>query len=243
MSTVAIIQARMGSTRLPGKVLEQLQGEPVLARVVQRARRARRVDSVIVATTTSVPDQAIVAECARLAVPCYRGSEEDVLDRYLQAARGHNAQHVVRITADCPLIDPELMDQVVAAFFDAAADYASLDIESSYPRGLDVEVVSAAALEVAGREARLPYERVHVMPFFYHHPERFRLVNVKAADDLSHYRWTLDTKEDLEFLRAVCARLPDVNTAGWRDVLAVLEREPALAAINAGVRQKTLQEG
>src|SRR5277367_2863697 len=149
MNVVAIVQARMGSTRLPGKVLIDLGGETVLARVIARLRRAELVKEIVVATTDSAADDAIVGECRRLDVPTFRGSESDVLDRYYWAARGCPASVVVRITSDCPLIDPQLVDETIRVFQQQQADYASNTFSRTYPRGLDAEAFTTAALEQA----------------------------------------------------------------------------------------------
>ena len=243
MRRVAIIQARMGSTRLPGKVLADIGGRTMLGRVVARARRASTLDEVVVATSTLPEDEAVAREAARLGAPVFRGSEQDVLDRYHEAAREFRADVVVRITSDCPLIEPEVVDRVGAEFARAAADYASNNMPQTYPRGLDVEVVTADALARAWREAREPYQRVHVTPYIYQHPELFRLLPVVAGRDYSGHRWTVDTPEDLAFVRAVYERLGDSDLVSWRDVLALLEREPELAGLNRHVRQKALEEG
>ncbi len=239
MKVVAIIQARMGSTRLPGKVLKDLCGETVLARVVNRTRRATLLNEVVVATSVQPTDDAIVQECGRLSVACFRGDEADVLDRYYRAAEKFSADAIVRITSDCPLIDPEVSDKTIRAFLERHPDYASNVLERRYPRGLDTEVMTFAALESARRDARDPYQREHVTPFLYQHPERFRLVSVTGDRDYSHYRWTLDTLEDLEFLRAVYERGAEASDPAWQDVLRILEGEPDLAAINEHVKQKT----
>ncbi len=239
MNVVAIIQARMGSTRLPGKVLKDLCGETVLARVVNRIRRATLLNKVVVATSVQPADDAILQECGRLSVACFRGHEADVLDRYYRAAEKFSADAIVRITSDCPLIDPEVSDKTIRAFLEQHPDYASNVLERRYPRGLDTEVMTFAALETARREARDPHQREHVTPFLYQHPERFRLVSVTGDRDYSHYRWTLDTVEDLEFLRSVYRRRAEASDPAWQDVLRILEREPDLAAINEHVKQKT----
>jgi spore coat polysaccharide biosynthesis protein SpsF len=239
---VAIIQARMGSTRLPGKVLRDLGGDTVLARVVSRVRRCRLVNDVVVATSKDPVDDIILKECQRLGTRVFRGCEQDVLDRYYCAAREAKAEVVVRITSDCPLIDPGVSDKTIQAFLDARPDYASNVLERTYPRGLDTEVVTFAALESAWRDAREPYQREHVTPFFYQHPERFRLLSVKGDLDYSQYRWTLDTPEDLEFLRAVYARQMSQRDLAWQDVLSMVEREPGLAEINRHIVQKTVRD-
>lgn len=240
---VAVVQARMGSSRLPGKVLADVAGETMLVRVVTRLARARWVDAVVVATSTLPADDAVAEEAARLGVAVFRGSEDDVLDRYLGAARREGADWVVRVTADCPLVDPELVDGLVARFAEAGPDYASNSLERTYPRGLDVEVFTRAALETAAAEATSTHERVHVTPFLYQHPERFRLLSVTApgGEDHSHLRWTVDTAEDLELARRLYRRLGG-DGFGWRDALAVVRAEPELADVNRGVRQKSLEE-
>jgi spore coat polysaccharide biosynthesis protein SpsF len=237
----AIIQARMGSTRLPGKVLLDLGGETVLARVVGRLRRATRVDKIVVATTNSVADDAMVRECHRLQVSSFRGAEDDVLDRYYQAARMCAAEAVVRITSDCPVIDPELVDETVGRFIEEQGDYASNSFSRTYPRGLDTEVFTMGALERAWRDARQPYEREHVTPFFYEHPEFFRLVSLCGRIDYSQYRWTLDTADDLELLRAIYERFSSRDDFRWTEVIQLMEREPELAELNSRVVQKALQ--
>jgi spore coat polysaccharide biosynthesis protein SpsF len=243
MKVLAIIQARMGSTRLPGKVLLDLAGHSMLARVVRRARRAASVDDVLVATTNAPGDQPIVDECRRLDVGCFRGDEADVLDRYHQAAAAHRADVVVRITSDCPLVDPGVTDRVVRAFLDREPDYASNTLQRTYPRGLDTEVVAAAGLARAAREAVELYQRTHVMPYFYQNPDRFRLLSVTGDRDASGYRWTVDSPEDLQFVRAVYRRLEGDDTWSWHDVNNLLAVEPELAELNRNVRQKELVEG
>jgi spore coat polysaccharide biosynthesis protein SpsF (cytidylyltransferase family) len=238
VNIVAIVQARMGSTRLPGKVLMDLGGDTVLARVVRRLQRAKLVGEVMVATTCSGADSAIEEESKRLGVRCFRGSEQDVLDRYYQAARQLPADAVVRITSDCPLIDPNLVDETVQLFLSERADYASNVSPRCYPRGLDTEVFSMAALERAWREADQGHEREHVTPYFYEHPEVFKLVFTPATTDNSHYRWTLDTAEDLALLRAIYASFGGRFDVGLREVLALMQCRPDLSALNSGVAQK-----
>jgi len=238
--TVAIVQARMGSTRLPGKVMLPLLGEPVLSLVMRRAARARTLDAVVVATTTLPDDDAVVALAKREGWPVVRGSETDLLDRYLAAARAHDAKVVVRITSDCPLIDPDVIDGTVDAFRAADVDYASNTLEPpTYPRGLDVEVVSRSALERADREDTEPAWREHATPFVYRHPELFRLLRVPADDDHSDLRWTLDTPEDYRLISRIYEALGH-DDFGWREALAVVEANPSWAALNDGVVQKTV---
>ena len=243
MRTVGIIQARMGSTRLPGKVLMPICGSSMLLWTVNRTRRARTLDEVIVATTELPADDAIVAECARGGVPVFRGSEDDVLDRYKAAAEAFDADPVARITSDCPFIDPDVIDLVVQAFRVSGADYASNALERGYPRGLDVEVFSRAALDEAWRSAERPHERVHVTPHIHQNPKRFALESVKCEEDHSHLRWTVDTAEDLATIRGIAEALGGRDDFGWRAALEAVQRNPNLTDINRSVRQKTLEEG
>jgi spore coat polysaccharide biosynthesis protein SpsF len=240
LRVAAIIQARMGSTRLPGKVLMDLAGETVLTRVVNRLRLCSGIGEILVATTDLRADDAIIAECSKIGVRIARGDQDDVLDRYYRAAQLMKAEVVVRITSDCPLIDPAITDKTIAAFLEARPDYASNSLERTYPRGLDTEVLSFDALARAWREARKPYEREHVTPYIYEHPEIFRILSVKGDEDFSGHRWTVDTAEDLEFVRAVYARLGSKPDFSWRDVLSVLKREPELMELNRHVMQKAL---
>jgi spore coat polysaccharide biosynthesis protein SpsF len=238
---VAIIQARTGSTRLPAKVLMPIGGQPILAWVVERTRRARRLDGVVVATTQLPEDDRIEAMAGDRGWDVSRGSELDVLDRYTQAASDHAAETVVRITSDCPLIDPELIDETIAAFERADADYASNTLEPrTYPRGLDVEVIARAALEEAWANDDNPAWREHATPYVYRHPERFRLVRVAGDTDHSDQRWSVDTPEDLELVRRICAALGR-NDFGWQEALAVVLANPTWAELNRTVRQKSVQ--
>lgn len=215
----------------------------MLVRVVNRVHRATTLNKIVVATSAENTDDVIADFCNAYPVPLFRGSELDVLDRYFQAAQTHAADIVVRITCDCPLIDPEVLDRVVGAFIQERSDYACNDIGRGFPRGLDVEVMSMAALERAWNEASAPYQRVHVTPYFYQNPALFRCLTVTDEDDHGPYRWTVDTVEDLEFVRAIYSRLGPGDAFGWREILALLDHEPELASINSGVQQKSLEEG
>jgi len=243
MKIVAIIQARMNSTRLPGKVLLDLGGQTVLARVIRRLQRARLIDEIVVATTKSVIDDPIVRECDRLSIRFFRGEERDVLDRYYQAAQRIGAEGIVRITSDCPLNDPEITDHTIGAFLERRPDYASNALQRTFPRGLDTEVMTWEALARAWEGAELAYQRAHVTPYIYENPGRFDILSVKGEADYSSHRWTLDTTEDLSFIRAVYDRVHNDDSFSWRDILALLEREPELTELNCAVMQKALHEG
>ena len=233
---LAIIQARMGSSRLPGKVLLDLAGRPVLWHAVSRVRKARQVDQVLVATTDQLSDEPIRRFCAEQQVQCFGGSEQDVLDRFVQAARFAGATEsdaIVRITADCPLVDPDVIDQVVAAYQQAGADYASNINPPTFPDGLDVEVFCFSALLTAWREAKLVSEREHVTPYLRNHPEKFSAHNVTHGTDLSALRWTLDEPADYALLQRLVAELdrnqPEFHLA---DVLQVLAVHPEWQELN-----------
>ncbi len=235
MTTVAIVQARMTSTRLPGKVLAELNGAPMLQHMLARVGRARRLDAIWVATTTRSSDDPVAALCDFLKVPVFRGDEDDVLGRYLGAAEAAGASVIVRLTADCPMIDPEIIDQALEDFASGAYDYLSNPIENGYPDGLDVEVFSRAALKRAAAEARHPSHREHVTPYMRAAatPDdppsgEFRVGQSRAPADFSHLRWTVDTEEDLERVRDLVAELP--ADYGWHDVLALVTRRPELQA-------------
>lgn len=238
MNVVAIIQARMGSTRLPGKSLAPIAGRPLLGHVVDRVRACATVSRVIVATTDAAADEAILDFARREEVAAFAGSEHDVLDRFYQAARGCSADVVVRITADDPLKDPAVIDAVTARLLESpGVDYASNTLQPSFPEGLDVEAFTFPVLEKAWHEAAISSEREHVTPYIWKDPHRFRLVNVAHSEDLSAMRWTVDFPEDLEFVRQVYSRLFKGRVFGMAEVLALLEAEPGLRKINEGYRR------
>jgi len=232
----------MGSSRLPGKVLLDIAGQPMLVRVVERARRASSVSEVVVATTTDPSDDPIEEFCRQRGYPVYRGSLFDVLDRFYGAARQFQADVIVRITADCPVIDPDVIDHTVAAFWSHQADFAANRLpppwKRTWPIGLDTEVCSFAALERAWKEAALPYEREHVMPYFYDVEDRFNIVVTDHDPDYGSQRWTVDTPEDLALMREIFSRFKGQDTFTWLDVLHLMEKEPQLTRINASIRHK-----
>lgn len=236
--TVCIIQARMGSTRLPGKILRPILGQPMLWWDVTRVRKSRLIDEIVIATTTESQDDQTAALCAANGWRCFRGSTDDVLDRYYQAAREVGATQVVRITSDCPLIEAAVIDLIIATHTSSAPapDYTSNALPRSYPRGLDTEIFSFAALERAWREDRSGW-REHVTPFIYNNPAMFRLNNVTNAADYSHHRWTVDTREDFELIERIYGAFGH-GDFGWRDVLALLDAHPDWVEINQHIEQK-----
>lgn len=233
---VGIIQARTSSSRLPGKVLKPILGQPMLARQLERLKRAARMDALVVATSDLPEDDAIERLCRDVATPCFRGSLDDVLDRIYGAARHHNATVVVRLTADCPLTDPEVIDDLIAFFEAGDYDYASNTIEPTWPDGLDAEVMRFTALETAWREATAGSDREHVTPFLYNHPTRFNLGSFKNPTDLSGLRWTVDEPEDFELVTKIYQALYRKRPAfGTADILGYLGAHPELSALNSGI--------
>lgn len=233
----------MGSERLPGKVLLDIEGQTMLERVVRRVRRARLIDTVLVATTTSARDDVVASAAGSLGADVYRGSEDDVLDRFRQAAVKTQAGVVVRVSADSPFVDPAICDSAVSVLRESGADYASNKLEPRFPLGLDVEAFTRDALESAWREATEPYERAHVTVRMYSTGSKLKLAPVTTSVDRHDWRWTVDNPEDLEFAREVFQRLGGSNDFSWLDVVAIIEEEPALAGINAHVMPKDLTAG
>jgi spore coat polysaccharide biosynthesis protein SpsF len=231
---LAILQARVSSSRLPRKALKPILGTPMLRHQLDRVRRARTLDALVVATSTDPGDDAIDALCATADVPCFRGSLDDVLDRFYQAALAYRPQHVVRLTGDCPLTDPDLIDRVVNVCLEESLDYSGA--EPSFPDGLDVEVMRFSALEAAWQEATRPSDREHVTQFINRQRDRFRVRGVASDVDLSHLRWTVDEPADFELVTRIYEALYPANPAfTTRDILDLLARQPELATLNKGI--------
>lgn len=240
MKIVGIVQARVTSTRLPGKVLKEVRGKPLLAYELERLAKIRPLGELAVATTVNGCDDPIEALCAGLNVPVYRGSERDVLSRYYEAAALFGADIVVRFTADCPLIDPKLSEEVISYYLThrLSVDYCALDV-STYPRGMDTEIFSMRILEEAFREGRAEAEREHVTYFIWNRPSRYRLWHKKSERDWGKYRLTVDTAEDFALVREILERLsPEGMDFGLPDIVTLLESHPELAALNEGITQK-----
>jgi spore coat polysaccharide biosynthesis protein SpsF len=233
----------MGSSRLPGKVMRTLIDRSVLAHVIARVKAIPSVDEVIVATTELEQDQMICDEATLHGCIAFRGSEEDVLARYYFAALNVQADLIMRVTSDCPLLDPEIAETIIQLYHQQHADYASNTQERTFPRGLDTEVFSFRVLKEAFEESFLPHYREHVTPFLYMQPVRYRLSSLSSAIDYSQYRWTLDTPEDWLLITEIYKRLykPD-HLIPWAEVAALMEAYPHLKDINAHIEQKKLSE-
>lgn len=219
----AILQARMSSTRLPGKVMKPLAGRPMVERQLERLRRCRELDRIVVATSDDASDDPLAAHLESLGVQTFRGSLADVLARYMGAIRAFGiVGPIVRLTADCPLADPGVIDDGVRLHRELGVDYVSNGQRRTYPHGLDMEVFRREALETAERESQDPYDHEHVTPFIYRHPERFSLADLVQAADESHLRWTVDTPEDYAFVERVYAALYPANPAFTSDDVKAL---------------------
>ncbi len=243
MKIIATIEARMSSSRLPGKVLKPILGRPTLELLVERLRRARSLNEVVVATTTNTADDAIEALAREIGVACYRGSEDDVLDRVLKAAQSVSADVIVEITGDCPLIDPDVVDRLVDCYRTNRFAYVANTLSRTFPRGLDTQVFETRTLEEVSRLTQEPADREHVSLYIYEHPERFSLHNVESGLPEKHWqhRLTVDTPEDFILIETIFERLYPQNPAfTLHDVIDLLEREPELTQINQEIRQKAL---
>jgi len=239
----AIIQTRMTSTRLPGKVLENIAGKAMVWHVINRLSFSKKIDDIILAIPTTKESNVLEDFARDHNLKCFRGSEEDVLLRFYGAAKEFGCDVIVRVTSDCPLIDPEIVDLIIEKY--QKVDYASNTLERSFPRGLDAEVFSFSVLEKAHKEAKEYYQREHVTPYIYEHPEIFKLYSVKAEGKLKRpdLRLTVDTKEDLELVREIYKHLYNPQKIFLtKEVIDLFERNPELSEINNNIKQKSLKE-
>ncbi|TCS83310.1 cytidylyltransferase domain-containing protein [Tepidibacillus fermentans] len=245
MKIVAIIQARMTSTRLPGKVLKKVLDKPLLEYQIERIQRSKHLHEIVIATTTNETDNPIVELANKLGINVYRGSEEDVLSRYHEAAIQYGADIIVRLTSDCPVIDPKVVDNVIQYYLENQSryDYVSNTLTRSYPRGMDTEVFTFQALKESYNEAEEKHEREHVTPFIYLRPNRYSLGSVQYITDKSTYRWTVDTPEDFELIRRIIENLyPSNPHFTLEDTITLLETNPDWLEINRMIEQKELGE-
>ncbi len=234
----AIIQARISSTRLPGKMLADIEGKSLLLHVIERVRKSKKIDAIIVATTDKKADKKIIEISKKAGVKTFAGSETDVLDRYYQSAKKFSSEVIVRVTADDPFKDPEIIDELVGVFLNNKSkfDYVSNTIKPTYPEGLDIEVFSFVALKKAWKESKKSFQREHVTPYIWQNPKKFNVKNISFKKDLSHLRWTIDHPQDLQFAREIYKRLYAIKPIFlMQDILGVLKKEPHLVKINQGM--------
>lgn len=246
MNVGAVIQARMTSTRLPGKVMMELAGRPMLWHVVERVRAAKRLDSVVLAITTNADDEALASLADEMNCKYFRGDENDVLARYLGAAAENHLDLIVRVTSDCPLIDPSTIDSLVGSHISSGADYSSNTLQRTYPRGLDVEIFSACLLKEIDRVATQTFEREHVTPAFYKNPDRFELNNLEAPPELARpdFRLCVDTAEDFRLISKIYGALYERGSIiDIRSAIQYLDNNPDIAKINREIVQKPLVDG
>ena len=246
INVVAIIQARMLSSRLPGKVMKEIAGFPMIYHVLKRVSSAKMVDEVVVATTVDRSDEPIADFCKTIGFKCFRGHSYDVLDRYYQAAHLYKADIIVRITSDCPLIDPEIIDSMVTKFQDSDYDFIANRLpppwKRTYPIGLDVELVSFSALQRAWREAETKFEREHVMPYLYDKTGRFKILVIDHNQDNGEKRLTVDTPKDLELIKKIFDHFSPRIDFSWLEALELLKKFPELEKINSGVSAKMVSD-
>lgn len=243
MTTAILIQARMGAARLPGKPLFKVLGRPLLSYLIERLKHVSNADKVIVATSIHPRDKLIADAAQKAGAEVFRGSENDVLDRFYQAAKQAQADIVVRITADCPLMDPSLVEKLIGLYISKNDPwlFASNTIQRTFPRGMDIEVFSIQALEEAWNKAKLPYEREHVTPYLYTHPERFAQIQLTQKIDQSLCRWTVDTPEDFRLISKLLAAIYPINpNFSLKELCQIYNTHPEWHAINAHIQQKPL---
>lgn len=241
MKIVAIIQARMGSTRLPGKILKKVNGRPLLSYQLERLQQSKYINDLVIATTINEKDDLIVEFCKGNKALWFRGPEEDVLARYYEAAKTFKADIIVRITSDCPIIDVQVVDKTIRNFIDNNFEYVSNTLERTYPRGLDTEVFTFAALEKAYNEAILERDREHVTAYFYTNPDVFKIGSVRNTVDYSKYRWTVDTEEDFQLMKNIIEKLYSENSQfTLLDTVKLMEANPDWFYINSHIEQKKL---
>ena len=241
MNKFAIVQARHGSTRLPGKILKEISGKPMLWHVVNRLSFSKLIDKIVITTTTDSEDDKTEQFCKNYKIDYFRGSVDDVLSRYYETAKLFSADIIIRITSDCPMIDPEIIDQMLRLFLRGSdeCDYISNVIDRTFPRGLDTEIFTFNALEKAMNDAATPYEREHVTPYIYNHKDKFKTKNFFNNKDYSFHRWTVDTEEDFRLIEELYKAVYNPEKIFlFEDVLKIFKQKPELIKINQHIRQK-----
>lgn len=238
----AIIQARCGSTRFPNKVFALIDGKPLLWHVVNRLKYASKIDDIIVATTVSEKDDKIEDWCKENNVHCFRGSEENVLNRYYSASEAFSSDYVVRITADDPFKEPKVIDAVITKLIEEGYDHVTNNLPPSFPEGLDCEAFKKSALDRSEKEAETAFEREHVTQYIYHHPEIFKIGNVSNGENLSYLRWTVDKDVDFEMVKAVYAHRNPSNKGIllMDEILEILKANPEIEKINSEVERSAM---
>lgn len=235
-----IIQARMGSTRLPGKVMLNIdEKNPIIYYVIKQISESRLCDQIVIATTTLPEDEKIVKFAKNMSIPCFRGSAEDVLDRYYQCAKIFSLSTIIRITSDNPLIDPKLVDDAISFYKSNSYDYVTNCRERTFPQGTEIEIFSFNALEKIWKNARKLSEREHVTPYFYNNPDQFKMFNIKNNENISHLRWTVDREKDLELVKKIILKIKK-SPILMKDILELFQKEPELIDIN---KSYVLDEG
>ena len=244
MSVHAIIQARCGSTRFPAKVFADIDGNPLIWHVVDRLRHAKRIDKIIIATTVSSIDDRIEEWCKENNVDCFRGSEENVLNRYYSASEAFPSDYIVRITADDPFKEPAVIDAVITKLIEEDYDHVTNNLPPSFPEGLDCEAFKKEALNYSEKSAETDFEREHVTQYIYHHPEKFRIGNVACDRQLSNLRWTIDKEADLEMVRAVYAHRNSEKKGIllMDEILDILQKYPEIKKINSEIERSAMYQ-
>lgn len=244
MTVNAIVQARCGSTRFPNKVFADIDSKPLLWHVVYRLKCAAMIDEIIIATTTNPNDDRIENWCRAESVKCFRGSEKDVLNRYYSASKAFPSDVIVRVTADDPFKEPEIIDRVIRKLIDENLDLATNNFPPSFPEGLDCEVFTFDVLELMEKSTQDLFEREHVTQYVYHHPEKFRIGNVVSGKQLSSYRWTIDNREDYEMVKAVYAnrRTGSTGVMLMDEILEIIKHNPEITSINAQVKRSAMYQ-
>ena len=237
--SIAILQARMGSTRLPNKVLLKIKGKTLLELYINRVKQSRMIDKIVIATTIKSEDDAIEEIANKLGLDCFRGSENDLLDRYYQCAKEYQADIVVRLCSDDPFVDYQVIDRAIQIFKDNHVDFVTNHFEPTYPEGLDVEVYSIYALEKSWEEAKLLSEREHVFPYIQNHQDQFEIINFTQDRDYSHLRWTIDYECDYKMTKVIYDYLYEKKLIFLQeDILQLLEKHPKISEINAHIKRK-----
>jgi len=232
-----MIQARSGSTRLPGKALKKVEGKPIIWHIINRAKKIKSAEQIIIITTRKKEDKIFLKIAKDNGVLGFQGSEKDLLERHYQCALKYNADPIIRITSDCPLIDPYIVEKMIQIYLKNNYDYVTNREPPTYPDGLDTEIFSFDALKKANRYAKLNSEREHVNPYIVKHPKKFKIFNYRYRKDLSHLRWTVDEKRDLKFVRQIYSRMKPKTLFSMNMVLKIIKKEPQIQQINQGINR------